>query len=384
MGRTNLVNVSMNVSQTKNIRVLHIINGQHYSGGERIQDILGHSLPEFGFDVGFACVKPDLFPRVYTARSSPIHCVPMRHLADFGVLNTLVNIVKKGGYRLIHTHIARTALVGGIVSAIAKIPMVHHIHGETLYESPNRLKCLGAAIIERVGLIACDRAIACSEGMKQYGSRIGLRDEIISVVPNGIPQYGPLEKRPLPANEWVFGMTALFRPRKGTEFLLEAIRMLHDRGKLKIRFRGIGDFISQEYQVHIKRLVSDLRIAESVEWVPFTKNVHGELGKLDCFVLPSEYGEGLPIAILEAMASGLPVITTRIPGNKEVIRDGIDGYLCEPADARSLVQCIEKVTRSGEEWQTLRRNAHTRQREIFSDRAMSSAVAQIYREVLSQ
>ncbi|HEY2148536.1 MAG TPA: hypothetical protein VGH32_11400 [Pirellulales bacterium] len=64
------------------VRVLHIINGEHYAGAERVQDQLALRLPEFGYEVGFACVKPNRFAKMRSAQASPLVAIPMRSRLD--------------------------------------------------------------------------------------------------------------------------------------------------------------------------------------------------------------------------------------------------------------------------------------------------------------
>ena len=371
----------MSETNFKKIRVLHVINGEHYSGGERVQDILGQTLPNYGYDVGFACLKPDLFPKVYRSKSSPIYSLPMKHRADITPLKHLRKIIRQERYKLIHSHMPRTAPLARIASALENIPMVHHIHCPTLYDSPYPIKNLISATLERVSLIRIPKIIPCSEGMKQYARSVGISEKRISVVLNGIPQMGPLINRSDPTNEWLFGTVALFRPRKGLEYLLKAMQTLKSRG-CRFRLRAIGDFMDEEYRREINQLVQRLSITDLIDWVGFKNDVPCELKKLDFFVLPSTGGEGLPIAILEAMAAGLPVITTEIAGSKEVVRDGMEGYLCKPESVESLAICLERMMSSTRNWNTLRINAYERQRNQFSDQSMAAGIARVYQEVL--
>jgi len=372
----------MNFDKHSNIRVLHIINGEHYSGGERVQDILGLTLPEYGYDVGFACLVPDLFPKVYRAKNCPIYALPMKHRADISPLNSLREIIRSEKYQLLHSHMPRTAPIARLASLLEHIPVVHHIHCPTLFDSPHLFKNFISATLERISLIGTSTIIPCSQGMKQYAKSIGINEKRISVVLNGIPSLNDFKEIRPPKDEWIFGMVALYRPRKGLEFLLNAIKSLKDKGH-HFKFSAIGDFMSEDYRNQILNLVDQLDIAETIQWVGFTDNVAQELRKLDFFVLPSTGGEGLPIAILEAMATKLPVITTRIPGSEEVVRHGIDGYLCHPENSASLSKYLEKMITDKDSWQLMSMNAYKRQREYFSDKSMASGVAQIYDKILN-
>ena len=69
-------------SPPKTLRVLHVINGEHYAGAERVQDLLAARLPEFGTQVHFVCVKPDRFPTTRHCQTAPLTLMPMRFRFD--------------------------------------------------------------------------------------------------------------------------------------------------------------------------------------------------------------------------------------------------------------------------------------------------------------
>ena len=63
-------------------RVLHVVNGEHFAGAERVQDLLARLLDNFGYDVGFACIKPNKFPQMRRSQSTPLYELPMRGKFD--------------------------------------------------------------------------------------------------------------------------------------------------------------------------------------------------------------------------------------------------------------------------------------------------------------
>jgi glycosyltransferase involved in cell wall biosynthesis len=366
-----------------NRKALHVINGEHYSGGERVQDILAETLPQYGYDVGFVCLKPDLFPKVYRAKASPIFNIPMKHKADFSPYKELADIVRSEGYDILHSHMPRTLPVAKLASMKTRVPLVHHFHSPTLFEGPSLATNIISGVLERISLIGVDRVIPCSEGMARYSRKIRIAERKIDVILNGIPAIGPrVHREDVGAKTWVFGMVALFRARKGIEYLLQAMAILKNQGH-DFKLRAIGGFFSDEYESEIKALADKLGVADLVEWVGFTDKVAQELAQLDFFVLPSTHGEGLPIAILEAMSIGLPVVTTRIDGSDEVVRDGVDGYLCEPENAEPLAQSLAKIMQQPEGYSAMSEDAYQRQQTLFSDSSMSSGVARIYDDILS-
>ena len=122
------------------VRVLHVINGEHYSGAERVQDLLAQHLPQFGFNVEFACVKPDLFPDVREAYDVPLHRLIMRWRFDLRPVRTLEQIIRDEDYQLVHAHTPRSVLIGGMAAQRAGIPLVYHVHSPTGNDSTRRFQ----------------------------------------------------------------------------------------------------------------------------------------------------------------------------------------------------------------------------------------------------
>jgi glycosyltransferase involved in cell wall biosynthesis len=176
-------------------------------------------------------------------------------------------------------------------------------------------------------------------------------------------------------------MVALMRPRKGLEVAIDALSRLravdHD-----VVLRCIGPFETEEYRREIDRQISQLKLGDRVEQVGFQSDVPLALSQLDAMLLPSLYGEGLPMVVLEAMAAGLPVVATAVEGTPEAIRNGIDGLLADPASATDLAFQIERLVTGKVDWNACAKSARARHAESFSDWAMSRGVAGVYQKVL--
>jgi glycosyltransferase involved in cell wall biosynthesis len=295
----------------------------------------------------------------------------------------VAKLVRKHGYRLIHSHTPRAALVGRWAAAMAGVPLVHHVHSPTTADSTHKYRNRLNAALERWSLRHAAGVIAVSNSLGRYAADQGIDQQVLTVVPNGVPIAGPLVPRTSPQGVWTLGAVALFRPRKGLEVLLDALALLR-RKLAPVRLRLIGGFETLAYESQIQQQIARLHLGDYVDWVGFTSNVPAELAKLDLMVLPSLFGEGLPMVILEAMAAGVPIVATRVEGVPEAIRDGIDGILAKPDDAADLAQAIERVTSGQADWQALRQSAHRRQADVYSDRSMAAAVAKVYQQVLSR
>lgn len=361
-------------------RVLHVINGEHYSGAERVQDLLACELPNHGIEVGFACVKPDRFP---TARRSEVSLfeAPMRNRFDLRAGWKIAELVRAEGYQLIHAHTPRTALVGQIAARLTATPMVYHVHSPTSRDSTNGIRNWFNALNERISLRQAAALIAVSNSLGEHMRAAGFPSETVTVVPNGVPCPTQTREATPPTGEWTLGTVALFRPRKGLEVLLEALAMLRQEN-VPVKLRAVGPFETPEYEQSIRALVESLHLESSIEWTGFTEDVAHELRQLDVFVLPSLFGEGLPMVVLEAMAAGVPVVATRVEGVPEAIIHGESGVLADPEDSRDLAAKIRSVVEGEVNWETIRSNALTRHQQHFSDRTMAEGVASVYRKLL--
>lgn len=372
----------MSNDRTTNLRVLHVINGEHYAGAEKVQDLLAMRLSEYGFDVGFACIKPQQFARMRQSQEVPLVETAMRNRLDLRPAWQLASLVRRERYQLIHTHTPRTALIGQLASRLAGVPMVHHAHGQTAVEVDRHLWNRFNALVERASLRRASRVIAVSQSTVRYLRRQGIPERLISLIPNGVPSPGALSDRPTPQGDWTIGTVALFRPRKGTETLLEAIAILR-AGNLPVTLRAVGRFETDDYAAEVKHRVRELGLESAVQWSGFSKNVNRELETIDLLVLPSLLAEGLPMVIVESMAAGVPVVGSRVDGITDVIRHERDGLLVEPGNAVDLADQIARVIRGEVDWGELRKQAAVRHRECFSDSAMAQRVANTYREVLA-
>lgn len=374
------------------VRVLHVINGEHYAGAERVQDLLALRLAEFGYEVGFACVKPDRFPALRQSREAPLHELHAASRMDPRAAWSLLGIIRREGYALVHAHTPRSLLAARPAALFAGVPLVYHVHSPTSRDTTHRVRNWLNTTAERACLAGVPKLIAVSESLGRHMQKSGFAADRICVVHNGVPAQvvsacrtgTDLEWR-APARQagtaWTLGTVALFRPRKGLEVLLDALALLRNDG-LDVTLRAIGAFETPGYEAEIKSHAERLGIMPHIAWAGFARDVNAELARLDLFVLPSLFGEGLPMVVLEAMAAGVPVVATRVEGVPEAIRDGVDGLLSAPGDPTDLALSIARIVRGETEWSALRDSALVRQAEHFSDRSMAAGVARVYDEVL--
>jgi len=365
-------------------RVLHIINGEFFAGAERVQDLLAQQLPNFGDEVGFACLKNGVFGQ-YRRSTCPMAVLPMRSRLDMTIAARVTEHARAGGYQLIHTHTPRSALVGRSVARRLKLPLVHHVHSPTQRDTESKLRnLLNAGLEDHLVLPSADQLIAVSGSLRHYLLERGVPEAKITVVPNGVPVVSqePAWQEPQ-LGQWVIGTVALFRPRKGIEVLLQALRLLLDQG-LPVRLKAVGPFETPEYEASVKQLVTELGLADQVRWTGFCRDVHAEMADMQVFVLPSLFGEGLPMVVIEAMSVGIPVVASRVEGIPEVIGAEGAGIVVEPNDPASLAAGLASLVSRQVSAREISVAAHRRQAQHYSDVAMAKAVSAVYQRALSK
>ena len=363
-------------------RVLHVINGEHYSGAERVQDLLAQELPPCGFDVSFACVKAERFPDARQYQVAPLYRTPMRGRFDLKCGRELTKLIRAKEFELVHAHTPRSLLAGAIAAREAGVPLVYHVHSPTGRDSTRWLQNLINARLERYLLRRAAKLIAVSPSLAEQMLRDGFAADRVAYVPNGVAKVESTTRR-RPVGTWALGMAALFRPRKGIEVLLEALARLREQG-YDVQLRAIGPFETPEYEREVLALANRLGVANCIHWTGFVGDIHAELRHVDLFVLPSLFGEGLPMVVLEAMAAGLPVVASRVEGIPVAIRDKVDGLLVEPGNPAALAEAIAEMIRptSPHNYLAMCLNAREHHAKKFSATAMAMGVARVYREVL--
>ena len=163
--------------------------------------------------------------------------------------------------------------------------------------------------------------------------------------------------------------------------LLEAVARLRAAG-VPVRLHAVGPFETPAYEQSVKDLVQRLELQDAVHWAGFSSDVSAEFRRMHVFALPSLFGEGMPMVVLEAMAAGLPVVSTRVEGIPQVVRDGQDGLLATPGDSEGLATALARIARGEVDAQAMGDSGWCRQRRHFSDVAMAAGIATVYREVL--
>jgi glycosyltransferase involved in cell wall biosynthesis len=367
----------------QSVRVLHLINGEHFSGAERVQQLLGYRLPDQDVAPHFVCLKQGKFPEMCGLDPGQVSVLAMKSRVDFSLVRKIVQQTKEINADLLHAHTPRSALIASFVAKATGLPWVFHVHSPTARDSTrafiNRLN----GWMERRSLRSSDHIITVSKSLRREMLKRGYDRQRINCIPNGVAEQIPIDAfHRINQENWTLGMVALIRPRKGIEVLLEAMARVK-QSVPNVKLDVIGAFETKEYEAEVLQLVRKLQLEAIVQFHGFTRDVPTAMRKLDAMVLPSLFGEGMPMVVLEALALGVPVIATEVEGTPEVVRDGVEGLLAKPRDPISLAKAIEKFVSSRSRWTEMSQYAVERHRSKFSDVEMARRTAAVYRKILA-
>jgi L-malate glycosyltransferase len=182
--------------------------------------------------------------------------------------------------------------------------------------------------------------LARAAAMVDLASRSG-------VIPNGIDVARPACWQPCPDNAGVVGTVATFRPKKNIPLLIRAYARLPRARRRRLLLVGDayeGDVVSPRGRGPLLAVIEAAGVTEDVEITGFVDDarIAAHHTRMRVFALSSDH-EGLPNAILEAAASGLPIFATAVDGVKDVFTDGTDVLLVEPGDEVGLARALERV-----------------------------------------
>jgi len=177
--------------------------------------------------------------------------------------------------------------------------------------------------------------------VKRFTSNINRKREAFK-------QY-PLTKKSSP----VLGNVGMFEERKGQVILLEAISKLVNGPFPDLHLMLVGEGPDEKM---LRRKVEEMKLGNNVSFFQFTKEPMYVFERIDILVLSSIYKEGLPNVLLEAMSMGVPVVSSKMAGVPEIVKDGKTGYTVEPGKSDKLAEAILKLWSDKEVYKKMCKN----------------------------
>jgi glycosyltransferase involved in cell wall biosynthesis len=277
----------------------------------------------------------------------------------------MARFFKREKIDIVHTHLSTSSVNGCIAARIAKIPCVATVHGMS----------------GKLSFTFADHMIGVSEGVRQHLIIQGIKPERVTTIHNGVDlplkvlSKNEARKRfGIPQEALVFGTVARLTPMKGIDFALLAFAdIVKELPNSLYVLVGDGDHAEQ-----YKLMAKELEIGDRVIFLGYQSIIFEPLAAMDIFIFPS-LKEAMGISVVEALAAGLPVISTNVGGLPEVVTANV-GMLVPPEDASAIV--VAAIVVANGDRAKLAEKAKERAKDMFSVSSMLEKTNHVYRQLL--
>jgi glycosyltransferase involved in cell wall biosynthesis len=303
--------------------------------------------------------------------------VPCRGQMDWAAVGQVRNIVEQEGIEIMHAHGYKADFYALLARRKTGVPVSATCHNWLGRSFSTRLY----GSLDRYLLRFFDGIAAVSKSVADQLIEAGVRKEV-RVIPNGVTS-GFVENPPNRRDEFgqagqiVVGSVGRLSSEKGTSFFVEAAARLC-REFTNVSFVQVGDGPSREA---LEAQVRQLGIERQFTFAGQRQDMAQVYRSFDVFVLPSLM-EGMPMALLEAMSAGLPVVATTVGAVPGVLCGSDIGHLVPPGDSEALAAGIRSFVVDRAKRESAGAGAKKRVEEHFSASAMARKYVDLYREIL--
>jgi glycosyltransferase involved in cell wall biosynthesis len=363
------------MSESRRVRVMYVVGNFVAGGAERHLLEMWRRLDRRRFDVEIVCIRAEgLFLPDVLALGWPVRelGIGRRIYGPSGLrgLLRLVHHVLRFRPDVLHGYLFGPNLLAALAGRFAGVPAV-----VIAKRNVDAFETTRQVAVQRFSARLATHVTAVSEAVAETVVALGVPRERITVIPNGVdagrftaPAYGRGN------GTAVIGSVGCLAARKDYGTLLEALALLDRRG-LDWRADLVGDGPERG---RLEGQALRLGLERRVRFLGERDDIEALLPTFDVFVLSSRE-EGIPNALLEAMAAGRPAVATAVGGTPEVLKAGEQGWLVPPATPAALAAALEQVLRGPEEAERRGRAARRRVLEEMDIGAMVRRHEAFYR-----
>ncbi|MCP5160713.1 MAG: TIGR03088 family PEP-CTERM/XrtA system glycosyltransferase [Hahellaceae bacterium] len=367
------------------VLIAHVLHRFDVGGLENGLVNLINRLPADEFDHAIVTMEgfnPEFAKRLN--RDIPIYSADKKPGKDFGVYIRLYKILRKIKPLIVHSR-NLGAIEAQLPALLAGAKFrVHGEHGWDVYDPKGEVKKYQQ--IRRVFSLLIHRFVPLSKELENYLlKKVGVPQRKIKRICNGVDlsrfsceTHSRPDDWPFDLNDVVFGCVGRLEPIKGHMDLLEAFQRLHSRlPEKKIKLCLVGDGSQRE---RLALFVKENGLQEVVYFAGNRRDIPELMSVFDCFVLPS-HAEGISNTILEAMASGLPVLATRVGGNEDLVEEDVTGVLVEARAPEKMADAMQTLAENAELRKNMSSQGKRRVHDFFSLQIMVDQYADLYRSL---
>ena len=326
------------------VRVMHVVYSLEPGGMEFGVVKLVNGLDRSRVRSAVCATSPGGALRSLVASHVPVFELRRRRGNDPRLVWDLFKLFMREQPHLVHTHAWGTLVEGLVAARLARVPLVVHGEHGTLQLKSHQLR------VQRLGWALVDQVLSVSSRLAaRMVQETRFPENRVHTIRNGVDmaRFGAMSRvearRTLDVGEreFVIGTVGRLVQVKDQAGLIEALALVARAGfRAKLVIAGEGPL-----RADLERRASELGIAGEVRMLGHRPDVHTVLAALDVFVL-SSVSEGLSNTILEAMATGLPVVATSVGGADELVEDGVTGLLVPPKDPQALAASLLQLARN--------------------------------------
>lgn len=272
-------------------------------------------------------------------------------LENIKAYNQIKKIMSENNYEFVHCHSPIGGVCGRLAAKVTKTKVIYTAHGFHFFKGASKLNWILYYPIEKILSYITDILITINhedyhtakKKMKAkqiyYIHGIGVDTKIFNNVI--VDKEKKKNELNMPKDAVVLLSVGELNKNKNHEIIIRALAKLNNK-KVYYCIAGKGSLKS-----YLEKLANSLNISEQVYFLGFRTDINKLYKVSDVFCFPS-YREGLSVAMMEAMASGLPVVCSDIRGNTDLIKNGQGGYLCKPNSVDSFEKAIRQLISSNE------------------------------------
>lgn len=298
----------------------------------------------------------------------------LRGPSGLGMASPMAKLLRERRVEVLHSHEFGMAICGAVAARLADCPHVITMHGGPYYSLKVRRR-----LALRAACATGSRLVAVSDALrKSVADALWLRPEAVAVVYNGsAPRAGrrdaTREALGIAPDQILVLAVGNLRPVKGHAFLVQALAALDGRAPVAVAIVGSG---SEEPA--LRALAHGSGVEDRLHLLGYRSDVPDLLAAADVFVMPS-LSEGMPMAMIEAMLAGKPIVASNVGGIPELIDTTEVGLLVPPRDVEALAHGLARVIHDASLREGLGEAARARALEHFSASAMAERYLELYR-----
>ncbi len=361
------------------MNVLHIISGDIWAGAEvQACSLIRGCARIVSCKVQVIILNDGVLATKLREAHIPVTILNEHELSLISLVSGCLQVIKAFNPQIVHMHGFKENLLGGIAGRLARVKgLIRTHHGRGLIGGAKKYD-----MIEHVNAwLFTDIAIAVSHDLKKLLIEFGIPEKKVVVIHNGIEPCKQLTEERIKTlrmelriakDDKVIGTIGRMVPIKDHRTFINSAKLIIDSG-IKARFVIVGDGHLRE---ELEQQVRDLSLDHHFCFTGFREDANDLLNLFDVFAMTSVH-EGVPIALLEAMSLGKPVVATSVGGVPEVLKDHVSGMLVPSGDANLFADACLSMLQNEALRKALSEHAY---REIQEEYSLNTMVKKIQDE----